>query len=360
MGFHHQPPRKRIRLALTVLLGAAALPVPAAAAPEPCTGDRCLVVEHEPALAAEAVLVVEALSRKFADHQVRVVADGEGRYRRFEEQPAVAGANGTVPRTLWIAHLRAIPPDWLLLTVAGPDPAGHDGAVRELRRSADPAETSRTIVLIIEEVVLAHLTGDADQAPLGAGLAIIEPPEVAGVKVSRQPADRPFPHLRAIELGLAGCYLAAADGLIAGPRLRLEGAAARNVAVSIAAGWAGTARFSGAGVTGTASAVPIEAQVNVLFLPGRIVELSAGGGFSMGFAVYRTSGDEEQRTDILFDPWFVLGLRAVLRIHGPWAVAVDGGGALVLMRDDLVNSGRAVYLQDWILPRLGLAVQLLL
>jgi hypothetical protein len=183
---------------------------------------------------------------------------------------------------------------------------------------------------------------------------------VAGVKASRPSGDRPFPHLRAIELGLAGCYLAAADGLIAGPRLRLEGAAARNVAVSVAAGWAGTAGFAAAGVTGSASAVPIEAQVNALFLPGRIVELSAGLGFSMGFAVYRTSGAEEQRTDIVFDPWVTLGLRAILRIHGPWAVAIDGGGALVLMRDELVNSGRTVYFQDWVLPRLGLAVQLLL
>jgi hypothetical protein len=360
MGFHRQPSRRgRTGFAWLSLLGAAAvLPAPASASVAPCQHDRCLVVEHEPALAAEAVFAVETLSHKLAVHGVRVVADGEGRYRRAEEPRAAADGSG--PRMLWVAHLRAIPPNWLLLTVAGPDPAGRDGAVRELRRSTDPAETARTVALIIEEALLASLTPGAGEAPLGAGLAIIEPPEVGGVKVSRTPADRPFPHLRAIELGLAGCYLTAADGLVAGPRLRLEGAAARNLAVSIAAGWAGTASFAGAGVTGTASAVPIEAQVNVLFLPGRIVELSAGGGFSMGFAIYRTSGASEQRADILFDPWFTLGLRAVLRVQGPWAVAVDGGAALVLMRDELMNSGRTVYLQDWILPRLGLAVQLLL
>ncbi len=302
--------------------------------------------------------MVDALSRKLAPRGVRVAADDGGRYRLVEGEPPAG--EGSASRTTWVVHLRAIPPDGLLVTVASPASEAGEGAVRELKRGEDPAETARTIALMIEGVVVARLAEGGEQEPLGAGLAIIEPPEVGGVKAPRPTTERAYPHLRSIEIGLAGCYLAAADDLVAGPRLRLEGAAARNLSVSVAAGWSGTATFTGAGVTGTASSVPVEVQVGVVFLPGRVVELSAGGGFSMGFAVYRTSGGGEQRTDILFDPWFLLGLRAVLHIHGPWAIAVDGGGALVLVRDELRSSGRTVFLQDWVLPRLGLAILLLL
>lgn len=354
MGFHrHRRRPTGGALVPALLLFAAA----AAADPGSCPGSPCILVEHDPALAEEAGLVVEILARRLIGQSVAVVPDGEGRHRRGDPSP---GADPRQPVEQWIVHLRLLPSDYLLVTVSSPPPTVRESAVREIRRGADATQTARTVALVVEETVRPYLVDDAAPAPLGAGLAIIEPPEVGGVKAARDEPEPAFPRLRCLELGLAGFHLAAVDALVAGPRLRVEGLAAPRLTVSASLGWAGTASYSAAGITGTTSAVPIETLLGAIFLPGRVVELSAFGGFSVGFAVYRTAGAGEQRTDILFDPWFTLGLRAVLRIQGPWAVAVDGGAALVLVRDELRSGGRVVYLQDWVLPRLGLAVQLML
>jgi len=356
MGFHRQPLLLRVSgFGFFLLLAGPAASASPAEDQGACDGSGCLVVDYDAALETEVDLVVEALGRKLAAHGVRVIKEEGNRRLRAADPP-----EGAAPakRTPWVASLREISPHWLMLTVTSPDPSVRESVVRDFRRGESPAETARTVTLVIDEAVLPYLAKDAAREPLGAGLAIIEPPEVGGIKASREPEKQAFPRLRYIEIGLGGCYLPAADDIIAGPRLRIEGAAAARTTVAAGVGWAGSATFGAEGVTGTTSSVPIEATIGLLLLPGTAAELSLSGGFSMGFTIYRTADGNDHRTDILFDPWLILGLRAILRIHGPWSVAVDGGAALVLIRDELVGRGGTVFLQDWILPRLGLALQL--
>lgn len=339
---------------LALALAAPAVGWSADAEARACPSGRCLVVEHEPALAREAAAVVEALSLRLSAYDIAVFRGGE----RGEREPGASADAADEGRLLWVVHLRSVSADYVLVAVDNLGSGGQDDVVREIRRGKDSDATAWTMALMIEETVLPYLDGSASDTPLGAGLAIIEPPEVGGSPAGKRPAERPYPRLRFLELGLSACAFPVSTDVVAGPRFKIEGAIAARVTAALAVGWAGWGDFSSGGVAGTNSVVPLDVEVGYVFLPERIVELSGAAGFSVGFSVYRTERDDERRTDAVFDPWFQLSLRAIFRAFDPWAVFVDGGASFVLLRDELLDSRERVYLQDWVVPRLAIGFQL--
>ncbi|MFO8072896.1 MAG: hypothetical protein R6V85_13565 [Polyangia bacterium] len=337
----------RLALAL-VLLG------PAAAFAEAGSGGR-VVVLAEPLLAAEADALLEALSVKLASNGVSVTKK-ERPEPTGEEESVVQ--DGDEPELLWIVHVRQLSERMLLVAVDNAASSGPDDVVREVRRGADPEATGWTIALMVEELVLPYVDEDGESAPLGAGLAIIEPPEVGGVRNESSEPIVAYPHLRLLALGMEGQYHPGNDDIAAGPRFALEGAVAERFVATLGIAWVGWTRTSLRGVRVSASSLPIRASLGFVLLPGGIVEISIRGGVSVGFSIYRSDDGTQQRTDVTFSPRIPLRLRVVFRVHGPWGVYVDGGAAFALVRDELRNSGRPVHRQDWIFPAFGLGAQL--
>jgi hypothetical protein len=274
------------------------------------------------------------------------------------EPPASASREGgDGQRLLWVVHLRQLSQGLILVAVDNLAAASDDDVVRELTRGETSSATAWTMALMIEEVVLPYLEGEGDQQALGAGLAIIEPPVVGGIKKPEPVEQEQLPAMRFLGLGLAVYRVGATDDFIAGPRLLVEGAFARRLVASLGAAWAGWGEFTRRDVDGSTSLLPLDVMLGFLILPGRVVELSVHAGFSVGFALYRTTRENEHRVDALFDPLGQLAVRAIFHIYGPWALYVDGGAAFVFVRDVLKNNGQEIYSQDWVLPYFSLGFQ---
>jgi hypothetical protein len=343
----YSPLVSRLALAL-VLLG------PASAFAEAGSGGR-VVVLADPLLAAEADALVEALSVKLAAEGVSVTRKERFQPPGDEESGEQEGGD---PELLWIVHVRQLSERMLLVAVDNAASSGPEDVVRELRRGADPEATGWTIALMVAELVLPYVDEDEESAPLGAGLAIIEPPEVGGARIESGEPTVVYPHLRLLALGMEGHYHPGDDDIAAGPRFALEGAVAERFFATLEIAWVGWARSSLRGVQVSASSLPIRAGLGLIILPGGIVEISIRGGVSVGFSIYRSGDGTQQRTDVTFSPRIPLRLRVVFRVHGPWGVYVDGGAAFALVQDELRNSGRPVHRQDWVVPAFGLGAQL--
>jgi hypothetical protein len=340
------------RLTPWLALAAAAVTVPAAVGAQErdrdaaaCGGRGCLVVESDPSLENEAALVIDTLRLRLARHELSVVEGAAG------EEPR------TSSRPLWIVHLRALSPELALVAVDNVEGRGNDDLVREVRRERDAAGTAWTMALMVEEAVLPYLEPADPGAPLGAGLSIIEPAVVGGVK-KEKPEDRSaYPALRCAGLSMAVTRLGATDEFVLGPRLLLEGLLYHRVIAAFNVSWAGWGTFSGNGIDGSISYLPIDVAIGVLALESEWVDLAVTAGVSVGFSFYRTSGFGEDRTDALFDPQVLGKAIVVFHLYGPWAVDVDGGAAVVLDRDVLRNRGRTVYTQDRVLPFADIGIQ---
>jgi hypothetical protein len=220
-----------------------------------------------------------------------------------------------------------------------------------------PDATAWTLALMIEETLQPYVEQSSEQAPLGAGLAIIEPPAVGGTKKNGESDEETRPKLRFVSLALAVYRLGQADDFIAGPRAALEGAFAKHLVASIGLGWVGWAEFSAHGIGGSTSLIPLDVMFGFVFLPGQVVELTASAGFSVGFSIFRASHENSHINEILFDPLGQVALRAVFHVYGPWALYVDGGAAFVFIRDVLRDARATIYRQDWVMPFFDVGLQ---
>jgi len=330
-------------------------------APRPvkCPVDRCLIVEYEESLAGEAASLVDALAIRLAryDMTVRIgagAADPEITVEETEEDEAASDAD---KQWFWVVHLRRLSGEFILLAVDNLATSKGDDVVREIRRTESIGSTAWTMAIVVEEAVTPYLEKGAGAA-LGAGLAIIEPPAVGGVKKEHPVEETEYPYIRSLGLALTMYTVLETGDFIAGPRFTLEGAFSKRVTTSLSIAWAGWSDFHAQDVDGSQSLVPIDILFGYAILPGRMVELAILAGVSVGFAVYKTSGPQRDRLDLLFEPSGQALIRAVFHIYGPLTIYADGGVALPFVRDVLKNQDQVVYERGWIVPVFDIGIQL--
>jgi hypothetical protein len=340
-----------------VLAAGAARSQPRERASSPCRHRACIVIEHDAALSAEAGALVEALGLRLAKHDVHVElgASPATDQPATEPEPAVGAPGRTAP--LWVVHLRKLSAELVLLAVDNLSIEGENDLVRELRRGPTPEATAWTLALMVDEVVGPYVEQGAEQAPLGAGLSIIEPAVVGGTRKDDDQGEQEGARLRLVSVALAVYRMGQADDFIAGPRAAIEGGLSRHVVASIGLGWVGWAEFAAHGTGGSTSLLPLDVLFGYVFMPERVVELTAAVGFSVGFSVYRASRDNHNITEVLFEPLGQLSLRAAFRVFGPLALYVDGGAAFVFVRDELRDAGQTIYRQDWVMPFFDIGFQ---
>ncbi len=347
-----------------------------------CEGRKCLAVEYEQALAGEAAVLIDALSIRLAKYGVQVVigalseeeegsapAENEAPSTTESEKPVVDGGQpsyetlsapggGDDGRRMWIVHLRRISGEVILVAVDNMETLGADDVVKEVRRGETPESTAWTMAIMIEEAMVPYLEHESDQAALGAGLAIIEPAVVGGIKKELPQKEIEYPFLRSIGLSLTVYGITAAENFVFGPRFGVEGLFAERLLASISIAWAGWADFVGHGVNGSMSMLPLDVIFGFILLPNKVVEISVHAGFAVGFAIYKTADENRDRTDLLFEPCGQANLRAVFHVLGPWTVFVDGGLVVPFVKDVLENQGEVVFEQEWGFPVFNVGMQL--
>jgi len=321
-------------------------------------GRAGLVVRFDPSLEEEAVAVGEALRLRLGRHGVDVRLDRSDGGPAPEVEDADRPAPSHPGARLWAVHLRRISGDHILVAVDRLDSESEDDVVLEVRRGKDIEATSWTLSLAIEEAVLPYIDDASGDIPVGAGLAIIEPPEVGGGKSDAGPEDSGGARTRFVGLALTVLWVGATDDFVPGPRVVVEGLFAERLVASLSIAWAGWARFSAAGVDGSVCYLPIDAMLGFLALSHSVVDISILGGLSAGFAIYQTSMGDDRRTDALFDPWVQARIRLSFHVHGPVGIYLEGGCGLALTRDELRNAGAEVYRQDWVLPAFDVGAQI--
>jgi hypothetical protein len=316
--------------------------------PRGCSRERCLALEYEEVLEGEAATLADALSIRLARSGLGVVM-GQGGSGAEDSGDRSGGFD-------WVVHLRQISPDLVLLAVDNLDTEGED-VVKEVQRGETLESTAWTMAIMVEEAIYPYLGSERDEAALGAGLSIIEPAVVGGVKRQVVAHGEEYPQVRSIGLALTVYGITESASFVAGPRLSVEGLFARRVIASISLAWAGWADFVGHGVNGSMSLMPLDVMIDFLLLPDRLVELSVSAGLAVGFAIYKTTDGERDRTDLLFEPCGQARLRAIFHIVGPWTIYVDGGLAVPFVKDVLKNNGEVVYEQAWGFPVFNIGVQ---
>ena len=327
--------------------------------PITCPVDRCLIVEYEESLAGEASSLVDALAIRLARYNmtVRIGAGATDPKTAVDEAKENEAARDAEKQWFWVVHLRQLSGGFILLAVDNLATSKGDDVVREIRRADSIGSTAWTMAIVVEEAVTPYLEKGAGAA-LGAGLAIIEPPAVGGVKKEHPVEETEYPFVRSLGLALTMYAVLETGDFIAGPRFTLEGAFSKRVTTSVSMAWAGWSDFHARDVDGSQSLVPIDILFGYAILPGRMVELAILAGVSVGFAVYKTSGPQRDRLDLLFEPSGQALMRAVFHIYGPWTIYADGGVTLPFVRDVLKNQNQTVYERGWIVPVFDIGIQL--
>lgn len=331
--------------------------------PQSGPGAHCLAVEYDSDLAEEADALARNLTRRLKGRDVRVVLKPLTKEKVGVEEADAAELPDNSLEVDWVVHLVALLDDRILVAL---DSVGDDGEydlVREVKRSDNPAETAWTVALMVEESVVPYLSGRKSEQPLGAGLAIIEPPEVAGQKKGSDDVDEPFPKLRSFGIGLAGYWIGAMDRIVAGPRFSVDGLLASRVVAGLGVAWAGTGRQSkevnGSFYEIEVSHLPLDILFGFAVLQSEVVDLSVLAGVSAGFTIYRSAlKGGSSRTDLLFDPWAQARLEAAIHVYGPLSLCVGAGAAMAMVKDALRNSGQEVYGQSRALPLFGISAQI--
>jgi hypothetical protein len=361
--------------------GRAAEPAPGDG-PEPtCEEGRCVFVDGDDDLLDEQRSLVETLGLRLCRHGVRVEWVGNTAPKKAVEKKNLRGDRDEaedgcaeaepspedVPTVWWIIHLKRLSDDQMLVAVDHLGSQSDEDLIREVPRGPDASATAWTVALLIENALMPYLEAREDLKPLGAGLAIIEPQVVGGVKKSDEAEKTLYPQLRSLGLGLAIHYLGAASNgkgdFLFGPRIGVEGFLGPRFVGSISAGWVGTGSFDDrtAAAKGTVSQVPLELLFGFLAVRHPQVGLVINGGVSVGFSIYRTSSSiiDSRRSDTFFDPVVEVQLELTVVIYGPIAGFVYGGLGFPIVRDILENNGDPVYRQDWIVPLVGIGLKLL-
>ncbi len=363
--------------AIAVFLAMLWLPTVALAESEepksPCGNGACLAIEFDEDLAVEVRRLVEILELRLCKRGVRVMArspaDSEGDIQPPQgptSNPCGDANEGELGGSWWVTHLRSIPSGKILVAVDHLGADSDDDLIKEVQRAEDRAATAWTLALIIEEAISPYLESGSELAPVGAGLAIIEPPQVGGVKKSEESKSVKYPTFRCVSLVLAMHYAGATtdtvDNVLFGPSLGVQGLFGARFATLFNVSWVGTAKFdhNNRAIKGAVSYVPIDLLFGYVILRNKYVDLTVFSGFSIGFSIIQTSSQELQlqRTDLYFDPWVKARLDATIFAYGPLAIYINLGVVFPIIKDVLKNADVEVYHQDWIMPEMGIGLQL--
>ncbi len=358
---------------------------------EECKEGFCLFIEHDAALTGEAHSLVRTLRLRLCKRGVRVrlrseepTAEGgdspvdegdspleEGDSEEVEsvenDCPELSQSTSDEPGDWWVAHLRALSKEFILVAVDHLGGDSDEDLIREVPRGPDAGATAWTVALMIEDALTPYLDTRRELTPLGAGLAIIEPPAVGGVKKTHTRKKTSYPELRCLGVGLDGLYLGAVNDKVSdflvGPRVGVQGLLGPRFVVSFSAGWMGKGSFknNSAGISeGSISHVPLKLLFGYALLSRTGVNITLFSGISTGFSIFQTSSSitSQRRVDVLFDPLIIADFEIIIHIYGPLSVYVDGGAAFPIVHDVLENNGNEVYRRDWVLPLIGLGLQL--
>ncbi|MCP4676522.1 MAG: hypothetical protein GY854_13610 [Deltaproteobacteria bacterium] len=358
---------------------------------EECPEGFCLFVEHDADLAKEAQSLVETLRLRLCKRGVRVqlrsdeppveennpaVEESDSLEEESDPDkveniegdcPELSQSTSDEPGDWWVAHLRALSSEFILVAVDHLGGDSDEDLIREVPRGPDAGATAWTIALMIEDALTPYLDTRRELTPLGAGLAIIEPPAVGGMKKPHTRKKTSYPELRCLSIGLNVLYLGAVNDKVSdflvGPRVGVQGLLGPRFIVSFSAGWIGKGSFENksAGVSeGSISYVPLELLFGFALLSRPRVDIALFSGISTGFSTYKTSSSisNRQQLDVLFDPQIIANLEIIIHIYGPLSMYVNGGAAFPVTHDVLEINGNKVYRQDWVLPLMGVGVQL--
>ena len=331
--------------------------------PENDAGAHYLAVEYDSGLIKEAESLARNLNRRLKSRDVRIVLKPPAEEKARVEGDETGEKSDESGNADWVVHLIALPDDRILVALDSMGDEGEYDLVREVKRSDDPDETAWTVALVVEEALVPYLRGRKSEQPLGAGLAIIEPPEVGGRKKGPKKVDERFPRLRSFGIGLAGYWLGAMDKIVAGPRFSVDGLLAPRVVAGFGVAWTGTGR-QGKEINGSfyeidVSHLPLDVLFGFAVLQSRVVDLSVFAGVSAGFTIYQSAlKGGASRTDLLFAPWAQARAEAAIHVYGPLSLCVGAGAAMAMVKDVLRNSGHEVYSQSRLLPLFSISAQI--
>ncbi|MBN2802033.1 MAG: hypothetical protein JXR91_02945 [Deltaproteobacteria bacterium] len=256
----------------------------------------------------------------------------------------------------WHVTIISVSEKYIIVTV---DNSGEEKAqeVRTVEKDTNIKQTAWAVALVSEEII-AMYNKDGDLPALGAGLALIEPDIIAGTKDKPLEIKTKYPQFKAAGLSLSLSGIWSINQIIAGSTVIVKGLFSKHLLAAISLGWEGNAHFSKNNISGTMSLFPINLLLGALFLNQKHLDIAGWSGFSMGFAIFKTSDGHATRTDMTFMPEFHLSLEIVAKISEPWAISVQGGVRVPLVRDILTNHGYEIYNQVWIIPFISIGPQL--
>ncbi len=375
-----------------------------------CNHSYCVFVKYDENLMEESKSLVETLRLRLCKEGVQIPdpvlsfemaaeptgAESEATQETLEDvvtgdveeippEPDVAFESAGCPEPFeettspnpkwWVVHINRLSNQKILLAVDYMEAESGEDLIREFDVGPNTDSTAWTLALTIEEVVVPYLKEPEETAPLGAGLALIEPAAVTGVK-KKQNESPDLPILRYTSLGLDMAYLGLSNqylnDFIVGPKLALQGLLGPRFVVLFGAGWMGTGDVDttipwdhSVRVTGTASHMPLDLLFGYCILRKPRLSTALLGGVSAGFAFYKFESNISDRSKnyLYFDPWIQAKLEISLHIYGPLAVYFNAGVAFPLLRDVFEENiadyeDVKVYSQDWMIPLFSIGVQL--
>ena len=338
----------------TLCLSVVAFADPPSGTARKCEDNPCLIIEYEPALADEASSLVNILNVRMAKYDLVVRLDVKNDFPNAPRRDI----QDSLHQWLWIVHLRKLSGELMLVAVDNLAGISEDDVVREIHKGENAEDTAWTTALIIEEAVAPYLKDTTNRAALGAGLAIIEPQVVSGVKKAPLQDKPHYPKIKSVGLGVVSYWIFSEQNLVIGPQISIEGSFSENITASLELSWVSWSDFSEGEITGQMSLLPIDILLGYVLWSSRVVELATTMGFSVGFSIYKTDNAIRQRTDILFEPMILGLLRGSFKIHKLWRIYISSGAVIPLVRDELSNEGVEIYCQSWILPRFNLGISL--
>ncbi len=338
-----------------------------------CTKGACIIIQHDNQLAEEALKLKETLSLRLCNLGVQVLMETPPEASMQEEVGAVPtnaectdNLDHKIDRVWWTIHLRQITSEYVFIAVDHLGPESDEDLVREVLKGPDAGATAWTIALMIESTVVPYLESNKDLAPVGAGLAIIEPLAVGGIKKPEPHSLEAYPKLRCLGLGVTMYYVGAVNDansdFLVGPRIIVQGLLGPRFVAYFSAGWVGTGNFDSqtGEVKGKMTHVPIDLSFGFNIFSRHFVSMTLFSGISAGFSVFQTTStsSNKQRVDMYFDPWVQHHLEITVHVYGPLAVYFSGGAAFPIVRDVLKNDNIEVYRQDWVMPQVDIGLQL--
>lgn len=373
-------PRRRIFLAaltfalLTVAPGEdpAAQPV---WAEKICSCAGCLVVKNDQSLKdsgleEEVKSLVDTLAIRLGKRGIMVMAQldgGERRVRRPKGSDESMCNTSPEEQQWFVVHLQDLSENTLLVAFDYLGSRIEDDMVRQVEKGPNPAATAWTLALMLEDALAPYLEASKDSPAIGAGLALIEPFDVGGAsspedfEPPEEEEEDPGPAFflpdvtfNAVALGVSSAYLAAASDLVFGPRVSVSLNLGSRFRASLSGGWFGIGRVEREDVEVSIHHIPLELMLGAVFPLWERVELSVFGGISTGLITYDASGENSNSRKTVFSPSVSARAEVIVQIFGPLWAGGHVGGAVTLIRDELVSEDARLYRQNWAMPLVGI------